>query len=417
MSNGFRLRFVIASFCLGMVALDLALFWVVRKPVRAGSPDFRIFYTAGLMLKRGQGHVLYHDDVQQRTQREFADEVVRQDGPLPYNHPPFEAVLYVGMAYLSYIHAYLLWLLVNLTLAALSVSLAIPWLPSLGAMFSRWVYLIPLAFFPVIYALMQGQDSILLLLLYVLAYGALRRRQELRAGIYLGLGLFKFHLVLPFVFILLLKRRWRAGAGVFLAALFDFSVSLAVAGWKESLSYPRYAWRINQMQPLRVIVPRNMPNLRGLLSGWAHLDPGSYAVGLAILVVSLAVLVWASRQWRSWDPFDLQRWNSGFCVAMLAAFLVGYHGYNQDMSMLLLPCLITLDRVLRQELRGAVIKVVLAAMFFTPLYVLLTVHFQQENLFALLLLTFAGCLAASCASTSSPAWADESKLPSKVQLR
>lgn len=416
MMNGPRLRLAITTFCLSLLASHAALFWVVRRQVLAGSPDFRIFYTAGRMLKRGQGQLLYHGDVQLRTQQEFAAAVVRQDGPLPYNHPPFEAVLYVGMAYFSYIRAYFLWFMVNLVLVALTIHVILPWLPTVQAIFPRLVYVVPLAFFPVAYALMQGQDSVLLLLLYTLAYAAFRRRQDLRAGVYLGLGLFKFHLVFPFVFILLLKRRWRACGGVVLAACFDLALSLAITGWRELLYYPRYVWRINQLQPARVIVPQNMPNLRGLLSGWAHVNPGSYAMDLALLLVSLAALVWASRQWKSWDVPDFPSWNTGFCVAMVATFLVGYHGYNQDMSTLLLPALITLDRVLRQELPGFGVKTALGLMFFTPLYLVLTLHFGHQNLFALVLLMFAGFLAASSASARSPTWADKSKVPSSVQL-
>jgi len=73
--------------------------------------------------------------------------------------------------------------------------------------------------------------------------------------------------------------------------------------------------------------------------------------------------------------------------------------------------------VLRQELRGFGIRVALALMFFTPLYLVLTVHFEHENLFALVLLLFAGCLAASGASTSSAACADRSSLWSGLPLR
>jgi hypothetical protein len=31
------------------------IWWVARRQVAEGLPDFRIFYTAGVMLRRGQG--------------------------------------------------------------------------------------------------------------------------------------------------------------------------------------------------------------------------------------------------------------------------------------------------------------------------------------------------------------------------
>ena len=52
--------------------------------------------------------------------------------------------------------------------------------------FPRLLFWAPLAFFPVAYALMQGQDSILLLLLYCMAYDALRRNEDMGAGAYIG---------------------------------------------------------------------------------------------------------------------------------------------------------------------------------------------------------------------------------------
>ena len=95
-------------------------------------------------------------------------------------------------------------------------------------------FLAALAFFPISYALMQGQDSIMLLALYCLAYVALRRGRDLQAGIWLGLGLFKFHLVLPFVLILFLRRRWRAVLGVGISGAFDFAAFLGTRGWQAT---------------------------------------------------------------------------------------------------------------------------------------------------------------------------------------
>ena len=214
MSDWPKLRFVLTSFCLGMIALHCTVFWLARYRLLAGSPDFSIFYTAGLMVRHGQGSVLYSDQAQGAAWREVVPGTDVRDHPLPFNHPPFEALLFVILTYLPYLRAYFLWLLVNLLLVGASAFLMRPWLPTLGSSFSLLLILAPFAFFPIAYGLLQGQDSILLLVLYCLAYGAFRRSQDLRAGVFLGLGLFKFHLVLPFAFILLLRRRWQALGGI-----------------------------------------------------------------------------------------------------------------------------------------------------------------------------------------------------------
>jgi Glycosyltransferase family 87 len=393
MSNWPPLRAGLTLFCVGMVGLHLAVFWLARRQAAEGLPDFRIFYTSGLMLHRGQGALLYDDGIQLQTQREFAGGTSYRLRLLPYNHPPFEAILYLGLASYPYFRAYELWFLVNLVFLAGFVYLAHLSLPELWSRFPELLFLAPLAFFPVAYALMQGQDSILLMLLYCLAYTALRRGEDLKAGAFLGLGLFKFHLVLPFVFILLLGRRWRALGGVLLSTAFDGVVSLWLVGWNELLFYPRYALKVGRERSAGVIVPENMANLRGLFLGWPWPTALEPWLKVALVLVCLCLMVWAARSWRAGELAPVEHWNTGFSIAVIATFLVGYHGYNQDMSILLLPALLTLDRVLASAPgQGKWTVIFLGLMWLSPLTVVLTLHYGHQNLFALVLLGLAASL-------------------------
>jgi len=418
MSNWPPLRSALTLFCLGMVVLHLAVFWRVREQAAEGSPDFSIFYTAGLMLRRGQGQQLYDDVVQRQTQQEFRHSPGGPAETLPYNHPPFEAAPYVGLSRFPYLRAYELWFVANLFFLAAFVWLARLSVPELRSRFPELLFLAPLAFFPVAYALMQGQDSILLMLLYCLAYTALRRGHDLRAGVCLGLGLFKFHLVLPFVFILLLRRRWRALSGVLLSAALDFGVSLALVGWKELLYYPRYALKVNQEQAAGVIVPENMPNLRGLFTGWTWSPAIEPWLNLALLVISLGLVVWAAERWRAEEVIPLEDWNTGFSIAVLVTFLVGYHSYNQDMSILLLPGLITLDRLLASPAgHRKWVAVFLGLMFFSPLTIVLTLRVSHQNVFALVLMGLVASLALFSAAGHQGASVSTDIEPAGAQLR
>jgi len=414
-----RLRFALTSFCLGMILLNLAVFWLSFDQAVSGLPDFRIFYTAGLMLRRGQGHVLYSDDLQLKTQREFTTLPSGVTSLLPYNHPPFEAILYVPLTYLPYVQAYFLWILLNGLLLMTCIYVIRPWIPALTSEFPRLLFLVPLAFFPVAFALMEGQDSILLLAMYCAAYVAFRRKLELPAGIFLGLGLFKFHLVLPFAFVLLLHRRWRAIAGMAISGCCELALSWALVGWKELIAYPRYAWHVNRDQTARVIVPENMANLRGLFTGWANLIALRPWLELLLLAASLCLLVWASRRWWPGESPDSDAWKTGFSITVIVTFLVGYHGYNQDLSIVLLPILITLDSMLRKDavVAGTALRVVLVLMFFTPIYLVLTLHYQHQNLFSLVLLAFAGCLAAYAARNASGGSTQPATVSSGAELR
>src|SRR5205807_6105146 len=58
-----------------------------------------------------------------------------------------------------------------------------------------------------------------LLLLFVLAFKALKQKRDLTAGCLLSLGLFRFHLVVAFLFILLLQKRYKAIIGFIGSAL------------------------------------------------------------------------------------------------------------------------------------------------------------------------------------------------------
>ncbi len=396
MPNLSRLRFALTSFYLGMMVVHCVLFWVVRQQIVSGSSDFRIFYTAGLMLRRGEGRVLYSVERQDEIEREFAPAAVARGGPLPYNHPPFEAAWYAPATYLPYFSAFSLWFTVNILLLAGSVYSIRSYVPILAAKFKWLLVLAPLAFFPVAYAFLQGQDSILLLALCCFAYSLFRNSKDLPAGVCLGLGLFKFHLVLPFAFILLLHRRWRALAGLSLMAVAELGISWVIVGGRELFYYPHFAWGVNRQQAAGVIVPANMPNLRGLFTGWRTMNPPPHWIEGLLLATSLGLLLWASRQWRPSDLRDTRRWDCGFSICLVASFLVGYHSYNQDMSFLLLPLLLALDRTLGAwgETSGGM-KLVLGLMFLTPLYLFLTLRLSHQNLFSILLLCFAGCLAAS----------------------
>lgn len=412
-----RLRLALTLFCLGMIVLHFAIFWLARCQIQAGSADFRIFYTAGLMLRDGHGHLLYSNDLQRRTQQKFA-RAFTHDGFLPYNHPPFEAMLFLAMAYLPYLPAYFLWLALNLLASVGCIYLLRPWLDALLSSFRWLVFLAPVAFYPVAYALLQGQDSILLLALYSLSYAAFRRARQFEAGLYLGLGLFKFHLVLPFAFVLLLRRQWRALWGIFLSASFELVISWALVGGKELFYYPHYAWRISRQSPIGVIFAENMPNLRGLFMGWMRGLPASAWLGMALIAVSLCLLVWGSRQWNIENVVDAHAWNAGFSIALLATFLVGYHSYNHDMAILLLPCLLTLNDLLERNSPedGIGLKLALLGMFLTPLYLILSLRYFHANLFALVLLGFAGSLA-SFAKARPLASADRATALSTSQLR
>ena len=145
------------------------------------------------MLASGHGHQLYDPELQRQYQARYAGRV----GTL-YIHPPFEAVLYLAVAWLPLQYAYLLWSLLNLALFSVAARLlakeiALPW--DWRRIASRHRSLL----FRYCSVFCRARIPLLLLLLVVLAFAALRRDRGFASGCWLGLALFKFHLVLPLV--------------------------------------------------------------------------------------------------------------------------------------------------------------------------------------------------------------------------
>ena len=130
-----------------------------------GSPqgtDFPDFYCAARMVADGLGRQLYNLPLQWQYQSRLAVRVGS-----PFIHPAFETLLYLPFALFPMRVAYLLWSLFCLVLLgvaarALQRRLAAP------ANSAIWSLLF-LAFTPVSLSLLQGQDSMVLLLAITLA--------------------------------------------------------------------------------------------------------------------------------------------------------------------------------------------------------------------------------------------------------
>jgi hypothetical protein len=365
-----KLKSAVYLYLTGMVMIHAIVFWNVREFVSKGYSDFTIYYCAGTMVRQGLGHQLYDNVTQFKVQREFAPEVAIRLDALPYNHPPFEAVLFAPFAYVSYPFAFGLWAVVNL---AMLISLPFLLQPELHHLQKYpWPYwiLASLGFFPIFFALLQGQDAILLLFLYTLAFLCLKRNRDLFAGGWLALGLFKPHLILPFNFFLLVQGRKKILYGFLPIAAVLALVSTVIVGREGMLLYPRYVVQLEDTMARGAIMPSDMPNLRGILYVLLHGD--SY-VGAVALVSSVAVLLFAAWRCRAGtSPLDLK-----FSLSAVATVLVSYHALGYDLSMIMLPVLLLANELLgkdKDKVRAwsdFLTIAAIAALFFSPLELVL----------------------------------------------
>ncbi len=386
--NPGRARTSVILFLAGMLLIHVLVFAKVWRQLRAGYPDFTIFYTAGLIVRQGLGSHLYESGLQFRIQQGFAAVPIRK-GPLPFNHPPFEALAFVPLTYLPYFAAYLTWVGINLLILISLPALVRPWLAEFANL-PRYFWMLGfLGYFPIFLALVQGQDVIVLLLLYALSFAAMKRRRDFAAGCWLALGLFKFHLVVPTIFILLLQGRRKALYGFLIVGVVLALVSTAAVGWNSALGYPAYLWKLERSLGQAAIAPADMPNLRGLLSALPGVQDGTTSATALVVSLSLLLLILAALSWRRTRGGTLQE--AGSSLALVTTILVSYHSYAYDLSLLILPILLVSNCAVRQtDSFSRADKVLLlgpiAIMFFSPLYLVLLFRLDRFDLMALVLL-------------------------------
>ncbi len=361
---------LLALFLVTQIGLWL---FVIPNALRGGS-DFRTLYTAGYMVRSGHALELYDYDAQKRFQDELAG---RSQIAWPFLYPAYSAALFVPLSLLSYRSAYLAFLALNLALLAFSIRVLRPRLASLTALWRPLPYALFLCFLPIGAALGQGQVSIVLLALYSASLVALDRGSDFRAGLLVGLALIKFQIALPVAVLFLVWRRWRFLAGFAGAAAMAVAGSLWVVGLGGFVAYCRSLVSVSvelvtaAAQLRYAVFPATMPNLRGLV--WAVV-PEHVAALVATAVASLLVLVWAAKR------------EASFPLAVVAALLVSYHLNTHDLTLLIVPAGLALDRAARSERWDA--AAVLAALFFiTPACLLLTAY-RLMPLLALPLLAF-----------------------------
>src|ERR1035441_1596799 len=189
------------------------------------------------MVRTGHASELYDYD----TQRRFEDQLIPTglNFTLPINHLAFEALLFVPLSLLSYKAAYWVFLAFNGALLILCARLLGRWL-TIERGERKWLpALLLLAFFPIPRAMEKGQDSIILLSLLAGGLWAFDQGKEFVAGLLVGIGIFKFQVVIPIALLFLIWRRWRFSAGFAASAGAAALISLWLVGVDGAKEYVR----------------------------------------------------------------------------------------------------------------------------------------------------------------------------------
>jgi hypothetical protein len=376
---------ILGLFVLAIIVTHAFFLWAVRDRIARGDPDFTVFYTAGKILRQGRGAMLYDPGTQHEVQRQFTSNSEVRRGPLPYIHPPFEALVFLPLTYFSYPVAFGIWSVLNLGLLVGIAATLRSVLPSLKAFSLVELFLKSLAFFPIFATFHQGQDSILLLLVLVLGFRALNGGADFKAGCWLGFGIFKYHLMIPLILVVAIWRGRKVLGGFVTTAASLSLVSLVLVGWQGALRYPILAWRVVTSPAYGGIPYRQMPNLAGLIGGWPGLQDSRFVPFAAVIgAIGILILIASMGRAARYGDFGLC-----FACAVIAAVLVAFSTNTYDLSWLVLPVALIFDYCARR-LQGSATgrwRIVLPAvpLLMSPLWFYLWLRWEQIHLIAIFL--------------------------------
>jgi hypothetical protein len=208
------------------------------------------------------------------------------------------------------------------------------------------------------------------------------------SGSWLALGLYKYHLVVAFV--LPLWRRKKLLAGFLSSATILGLISLAVTGWSSLVRYPSYLWGTeHDLKYGFNNLPGLIANIRGLISGIVSSShPQIQTVLTALLsAIVLLTMMYAARKTPVAD-FAVRQ--ALIALLLVGTILISYHLYVHDLSPLFLALVLVLEILLS---RPAIPKwtrrtlwVCIAILFFSPLYLVLSLRYGQLRLMAVVLI-------------------------------
>ena len=150
-----------------MLLFELGVLMVSWHYSLEGNGDFSAFYRTAVMARSGDLHSLYNP----KKQLTFDSQVfpaLRRFPPYYFYHPPYEVLVLLPLAFMSYRTAFWIWTGLSFLFLTVSAYVLEPEFREV-----RRTTGIPLAFFvlssfPVMLIFLQGQDSPLLLLLHKL---------------------------------------------------------------------------------------------------------------------------------------------------------------------------------------------------------------------------------------------------------
>ena len=289
------------------------------------SGDFVAFHSAGRMVSSGRAPELYDHAAMSEIQQALVE------GRIPnlydaYRNPPFFAALFAPLAPLDLLPAFAVYSVLSLACLALALWRLVQeaaWLRS------RWwgLVVLVLAFPPVYFGLIDGENATISLLLYVLIYRSLAHGQDRAAGAWAALGLFKPQLFFVFPIVFAAASRWRALRTYVIVGVVIGGISLAMVG-PDGLS----AWLRILVEPETGNARANAWRMASLKSFFDLLLPDQTLLALTLYAGCACGLVLTVA--RAWFRRRSESLPTLWAMTCLVAALVDPHLVDYDLTIL-----------------------------------------------------------------------------------
>ena len=337
---------IFVSIYLSMLSLFL-WFGILSWFKSGGSPDFAHIYAEAKLVQRYPASEIYDLDKQAAVQRELFGDHLYGGKTMPFVQPPFTLFFLSPLGFLSFRQARLLWLGVNLLLLAFLPWAFSKWNP--GLLRPHWLTLLlgVLSFYPFLVCLWQGQISLLLLWAIIGFLLLLRTGKDFWAGVALGLGLMRFHLIYLIVLLVFAKRRIQVTLGFFLSAGILLGSSFLWIGEKGYWNYLTLLKKMNQDQGALLVLPERFQNWVGQLFLLGL--PTNYRTLASAVSVALALILLSAIWKQKWMPQEFMfglRCGATLILAALASPYLFIH----DLS-IIFPALVFCVEYLLAEKR------------------------------------------------------------------
>jgi hypothetical protein len=358
------------------------LFHLTRRAF-SGNPDFSCFYRAGRMFLAGHGRDIYNLAAERAFDGLLKGQLSAPGKPFytePFVFTPPTVLIFAPLAALPYHSADLIWLALNIAiLIAVPVFLSKPL--GLGTGATCAAILLPSLFLPSIWAIAEGQISIVLLGIFAMLFVSLYRDRHFATGCCIALTAIKPQFTFPALILALAARNWKALRGFAVTSLCLLLVSFYFVGWRATLEFPStlisysklpVSWNGQLGEH-----PVDMPNLRGICYNLFS-TPVSREISIALAtVLCLLLLLVACRH------SEVTGW---FPALLITTLLVSYHGYAHDMALLALavPLLLYSARITGWTATLAVLASAELALLVVP-FVWLAERQRAESYFLLLI--------------------------------